>query len=72
MDAKREIRIRGTATEKHRVAMVQIVTSYEREYLNDGRGGGFRNGVVWTWGNGDKAIVYHTKTTIVGLYQEAA
>ncbi|WP_395454740.1 hypothetical protein ACHMW5_13615 [Azospirillum melinis] len=74
MTDAREIRIRGAVTDDQRRFMLEMVSKYEREHLGDGRGVGLRNCVIWTpvsaaanW----KAYVYHTKTAIVGVYQEA-
>lgn len=69
--ADREIRIRGTKTAADRTALLRCVDAYIDQHMNDGRGIGFRHGVVWDWGK-VTVYVYHTKTAIVGLYRDAS
>jgi hypothetical protein len=68
---EREIRIRGANDDEARRAVLTCIDDYESGHLNDGRGEGLRNCVVWSLGRFTKAsvAVYHTKTAIVGLYR---
>ena len=66
----REIRIRGAMTKDERDLVLACIDVYERWHLNDGRGEGLRNCVVWTIPGRHQIAVYHTKTTLVGLYKD--
>ena len=74
MSADREIRIRGANCANTRRLVLACLDEYERDHLNDGRGEGLRNCVVWRVDRFSPAsvCVYHTKTAIVGLYREAS